>query len=218
MKKFTSIICLCFVAAAAFAQGNFNDIRLSAIAATCGWPTNLWATNTAAGIKAAGGDTNAPGAYDLTGVGAAAATAVQTALALTNTATLTTATNLAAVERSALIATNSTMLATNGNAQFLTNFTGLTFTNTTTFITQGGTVTAGANGDVYVNIMVTNAQLVVLTNRTSHQVRWMGTRTGASTNTDSCWMRVHSGDSITLTNWAGAGGATLLFNEFDVLK
>lgn len=33
--------------------------------ALSGWPTTLWATNTAAGIKAAGGDTNAPAAYVL---------------------------------------------------------------------------------------------------------------------------------------------------------
>lgn len=103
-----------------------------------------------------------------------------------------------------------------GNASGLTNFSKLTFTNTQTFITLGATVTAAAVGEVFVSLLITNSTRVMLTNNTTHDFRPMGTQTGSGTNTDNSSFWVNSGDSITLTNTSGAGGATLLRAVFTV--
>jgi hypothetical protein len=208
--------------ASAFKATSFFDLTgvgaTAALNATNGWPWGTLYDAASAGTNAAKAATNGmvlASLVTITNISSGVTNNAFGAILSSNfTATGVFTGNVGATTNAAGVPVNQ-MLATNGNAGLLTGFT---YTNTTAFILQGQTVTAAVDGEVFVNLMITNSQMVCLTNNTSHQIRWMGTRTGASTNTDNCSMWVHASASITLTNWAGAGGATLLTSEFDVLK
>lgn len=105
-----------------------------------------------------------------------------------------------------------------GNAGGLTNFTGLVVTNSPTgYLTSGAFRTMPGLGFVSVSVIVTNTQIVWLTNQTSHAVVWMGNTIGVWTNYDNASLFVNSGDSVCVTNISGTGGGGLVGSWFQAL-
>jgi len=97
-----------------------------------------------------------------------------------------------------------------GNGIGLTNLNSLIVTNSTSsLLANGGFVTMPAAGYVSVTSIVTNSQIVWLTNATSHQVIPYGNLTGVWTNYDSVGMWVNKNDSVGVTNISGSGGSFL---------
>jgi len=94
-----------------------------------------------------------------------------------------------------------------------------TFTNSAaSFLSSGAFQTMPAAGFVSASVIVTNTQIVWLTNATSHYAVPMGNITGTSTTWDSAVLMVNSGDSVCVTNSSGSGGAQLSQSTFQALK
>lgn len=248
MQKLISSVCLCFVAAAAFAQGNFNDLEhtnlpaqyltgtiltnnlpmaqivsasgtngtsgtngsqgIQGISGTNGTSgtngatglqgnpgvnglnlisgvvTNQFTTNTtvtlstfvsnnAAAMKMAGADTNAPGAYDLTGVGATAAAAVTNLgnIPFTNNTTWFDAFGLAAAAKAQIVGSNYLALipVAATNSFYPSN-------NPSSFISTVPTTYALKTDATAAAVAVTNNGNLVFTNNTT----WFDTNTAGS--------------------------------------
>ena len=100
----------------------------------------------------------------------------------------------------------------------LTNLTSMVFTNTATgYLTTGSTQTTGAAGFLSVSVILTNTQIVWLTNQTSHVCVWMGNAVGVWTNYDHANIMCNAGDSVLVTNISGSGGAGLVQSYYQVL-
>ena len=104
---------------------------------------------------------------------------------------------------------------------FTTNATGgelLTVTNSTaTLLTPGLTNSVAATGFLSVSVVVTNSQIVWLTNLSSHVCVPMGNIVGTWTNWDNAQILCTAGDIVLVTNISGSGGATLVGSQLQVL-
>jgi hypothetical protein len=102
-----------------------------------------------------------------------------------------------------------------GNGSGLTNLVALAFTNSPPgLLTNGLYKVMPAAGFVTVGVLLTNTQIAWLTNQTSHYALLLGSTTGTSANYHNGQLLVNSGDSVCVTNMAGAGGGQLITSYF----
>ena len=105
-----------------------------------------------------------------------------------------------------------------GNGAGVTNLTHLVFTNSAaSYLASGAFKTMTALGMVTAEVIVTNSQIVWLTNATSHNCIHMGNLSGVWTNYDAATLFVNVGDSVGITNMTGTGGAALNNSFFQAL-
>jgi hypothetical protein len=107
----------------------------------------------------------------------------------------------------------------NGNLARLTNATGLRFTNSAAgILTSGSAYTVPDAGFLTVSVMLTNSQIVWLTNSTTHACLPMGNLSGVWTNWGSATLLCNFNDVVLVTNISGTGGATLINSWFQSLQ
>jgi hypothetical protein len=114
---------------------------------------------------------------------------------------------------------SATNVLLNGNLAGLTNATGLLFTNGAAgILTSGSAYTVPDAGFLTVSVILTNSQIVWLTNSTTHACLPMGNLSGVWTNWDRATLLCNYNDVVLVTNISGVGGAALANSWFQSLQ
>jgi len=100
----------------------------------------------------------------------------------------------------------------------LTNLTSMVYTNSAAgFLASGTSQKVGAAGVLTVTVILTNTQIVWVTNLTSGINITMGNTIGFWTNYDNANLFCNAGDSVLVTNISGSGGAGIVGSWYQVL-
>jgi hypothetical protein len=92
------------------------------------------------------------------------------------------------------------------------------FTNTSSVVVNGAFSAMPNTGLLTVSMIVTNTQVVWLTNATSGLFIPLGNLVSTWTNYDTVAMGVNAGDSVAVTNISGSGGSTLVGSFLQTLR